>query len=416
MKNVFSNRNFLLLWLAQTIEQFGDSLVIMSLIGWARTMRDNGTATGNMSILMLWIAIPIVLVGPIAGVFVDKLPKKWVMSIAAAARGACIFIMYLLTTDNARGAYVYMMVFMISTISQFFITAKSTFIPKLVPRADLLDANSACATAIIVTQILTYAVAGVLISKIGHQKAFFITACVYALVIIFLLFIKIDEKIEASKATQTVGDVWNDFMEGLKFLLKNDEIMFMVRRVFVLVVAAGFFYVSLTGNFLDIIIRETGMKMKGIKALGFMQAFLGVGLVAGMFFTSHLLKWFKETTLIRILFPVMGLLVITLYYIRDFYYLLLVAVAGGIAGVIIISLAETSIQKNSPENLRGRLFSAYYILRSAGLAFASSFVGIMTKVINEEKIILFTGIGMAIYGVINFIRLSISNNAKKIKL
>jgi MFS transporter, DHA3 family, macrolide efflux protein len=411
MKNVFGHRNFLFLWLAQTIEQFGDSLVIMSLIAWAMSMRENGTSAGNMSILMLWIGIPIVLIGPIAGVFVDRIGKKPMMAVTAAARGICIFIMYVLIGNKARGAFVYMMVFMISSISQFFITAKSTFIPKLVPRNDLLDANAACATAIIVTQILTYAIGGVLISKIGHQKALFIGSCVYAIVVLMMFFIRIKEKIAPNKAKETVADVWNDFTDGIRFLVKNDRIMFMVRRVFVLVVAAGFFYVSLTGNFLEIILRETGSRMKDIKALGFMQAFLGVGLVAGMFFTSHLLKWFKETTLIRSIFPVMGILIVTLYYIRDFYYLLLLAVAGGIAGVVIISLAETEIQKNTPEKLRGRLFAAYYILRSAGLAFASAFVGVMTKAIKEEQIILFTGIGMVAYGILNIIMISLRKSA-----
>jgi hypothetical protein len=333
--------------------------------------------------------------------------KKTMMATTAVARGLCIFVMYVLIADKARGAFVYMMVFMISSISQFFITAKSTFIPRLVPEKDLLDANAACATAIIVTQILTYAIGGVLISKIGHQKALFIGSCIYALVVIILLFINIKEQIEPNKAKETVADVWREFTDGLGFLVKNDRIMFVVRRVFVLVVAAGFFYVSLTGNFLKIILRETGMRMMDIKALGFMQAFLGVGLVAGMFFTSHLLKWFKETTLIRIIFPVIGVMIVTLYYIRDFHYLLLLAVAGGIAGVIIISLAETEIQKNAPEKLRGRLFAAYYILRSAGLAFASSFVGVMTKFIKEEQIILFTGIAMVAYGLLNIIMLSL---------
>lgn len=91
MKNVFGYRNFLYLWLSQTIEQFGDSLVIMSLIAWAMSMRENGTSAGNMSILMLWIAVPIVLIGPIAGVFVDRFGKQTMMAVTAVPPGASAY-------------------------------------------------------------------------------------------------------------------------------------------------------------------------------------------------------------------------------------------------------------------------------------------------------------------------------------
>ena len=403
MKSILKNTNFVLLWTAQVLEQFGDSLVILSLISWAMGLHEKGTAAGNISLLMLWIAVPIVLVGPVAGVFVDRLKKKTMLASAAAIRGICILIISMLIYDRSNGASVYLMVFLISAVSQFFGSAKSAFIPQLVRSDELIDANSMTAASVITAQIFTYAIGGVMIAGMGNQKIIFAAACVYFAVAAVILFIKSDERPAGQKRDRKGNELWREFFTGLKFLFTEKDIFFMVRSVFILVVGAGLIYVSLTGNFLAIIIASTGMKTAGIKALGFMQAFLGFGLVAGMFFVSNAVKWIREKDLVRLVFPLLGAAVVMLYFFRDYYFLLFIAVAAGMAGVIVISLTETSIQKNTPRRLRGRVFSVYYILRTAGLAFASSLTGVIAGVIHEEEIVLFTGGLLALYGVISII-------------
>jgi MFS family permease len=189
MKQIFKNRNFITLWAAQIIEQIGDSFTLMALIAWAMSLRVDGSAAGNMSMLMFWIGLPILTLGPVAGVFVDRFKKRNIMAVAALFRGALIFIIYLLIADKARGAYVYLLVFSISVVSQFFIPAKSALIPHLVDDKDLIDANSLSATSAILVQILTYAGAGVVIAAIGPQKAMFINSIIYAGVFVTVLFI-----------------------------------------------------------------------------------------------------------------------------------------------------------------------------------------------------------------------------------
>jgi MFS family permease len=403
MKQIFKNRNFITLWAAQIIEQIGDSFTLMALIAWAMSLRVDGSAAGNMSMLMFWIGLPILTLGPVAGVFVDRFKKRNIMAVAALFRGALIFIIYLLIADKARGAYVYLLVFSISVVSQFFIPAKSALIPHLVDDKDLIDANSLSATSAILVQILTYAGAGVVIAAIGPQKAMFINSIIYAGVFVTVLFISPCEgNITVPKNELKV--VWSDFVHGLKFLLTNEKVFFVARRVFLLMIAAGFFYIALTGNFIDTIIHNSRIRIKDIKALGFMQAFLAIGLVAGMFIVKSLLKWVREEILIRVIFPILGALVITLYFIPDFFYLLFVSVAAGTGAVMIISIAETMIQKNTPEKLRGRIFSTYYILRGTGLAAATSLTGVLAKFVREDHIVLYSGIALFAYGVLTLWR------------
>jgi MFS family permease len=391
----------MVLWLGQLVEQFGDSLTLMSLIAWSMSMRENGSAAGNMSLLMLWIGLPIILLGPFAGVVVDRFKRKPTLLVAAAVRGALIYIIYLLVGDNARGAYIYMVVFFLSVVSQFFIPAKSSIIPDIVHNDDLLHANSLSATTTVIVQILTYAAGGILIAEIGHKQALLINVFVYAVVVIVLSFLKVNERTKQASRT-SVRAVFEEFRDGIKFLLGNSHVMFVVRRVFILMITVGFVYVALTGNFLDEILITSKTQMKDIKALGFIQGFLGIGLVLGMFIVNQVLKRINEKTLIRFLFPLLGLMITALYFVRDFYFMLGIAVVAGMAAVMILGIAETSIQRNTPEDLRGRIFSAYYILRGAGLAAATSLTGVMAKFIKEENIVLMAGMGLLAYGFVNF--------------
>jgi len=101
-------------------------------------------------------------------------------------------------------------------------------------------------------------------------------------------------------------------------------------------------------------------------------------------------------------YPIIGILIILIYFFRDFYFLLLIAVAGGIVGIMILSIAETEIQKNTTPEIRGRIFSVYYILRGAGVAASTSLTGLVAKLIKEDQIILICGILIFIYGLISF--------------
>lgn len=365
MKRIFKNRNFIKFFFAQGLEQLGDSFLLMSLIAWVMTMKENGSSSANMSLLMFWIGLPIVLFGPFAGVIIDRHKKKNVLILSSLLIGVCIFLIYLLVEKN-NAPFIYLIIFFKSLLSQLFIPSRSSLIPHLVDDKDLLDANSFSASFIILIQIITFAFAGIIISEIGYKYGFLINFFIYILVFLILFFIRENETIKTKKQIN-LAEFKNEFAAGLKFLFSSEKLLFVVRRVFLLLSAIGFIYVSLTGSFLFSVINETGLKIKEIKALGFVQGFLGVGLVMGVLLVRYILKLFKEEELIRLFNPIIGILIMLIFFWRDFYYLLLISVVGSIIGIMILSITETEIQKNTTSDIRGRIFSLYYILRGQGL-------------------------------------------------
>jgi MFS transporter, DHA3 family, macrolide efflux protein len=400
MKDVVKNKGFMWLLAAQAIEQIGDSFTLMTLIAWAMSLKDNGSAAGNVSLLMFWIGVPIIFFGPFAGVFIDRFRKKTVLITAAAGRTVFIFAMAFLSVDLAYGFLMYVCVFGKSLMSQFFIPARSAFVPLLVPEKGLVQANSLATTVTVITQIFTYAAGGIIIAETGVETAFFINVVLYVLTIIVLIFIpEVKEKLNTGHTTARA--IFTELAEGVRYMVGHERIMFMARRVTLLMIAVGLFYVALTGRFLEEILAHTGLHMHNIKALGFMQAFLGMGLVAGVVASDKILKAYSEKTLFRFLFPALGGLVAVLFFYRDYYLLLFNAFFAGAAAVIIISAAETAMQKHSPPNLRGRVIASYYILRSAGLVIATTLTGVLAKAVTEARVVLIAGGILIIYGLIN---------------
>ena len=74
---ILANRNFRFLWVGQLISQFGDCLAALALIGLVYTQLTPSTI--EYAKLIFFIIIPVFVVGPIAGVYVDRWDRRRVM-------------------------------------------------------------------------------------------------------------------------------------------------------------------------------------------------------------------------------------------------------------------------------------------------------------------------------------------------
>ncbi len=403
MKNPLINRNFSFLMLVQTIEQIGDSLTLMALIAWVMAMPGAHSSTTNMTILLFWIGVPIILVAPFSGVIIDRFRRKNLLMIATAVKGSFIFFIFLFLHEPGRMPVLYALVFMKSFATQFFIPAKSSYVPDVVGnKEDLVRANSISATAMIITQILSYAVAGLLIAEFDADSVLLLSAILYLPATLFIIFINAKETLVERKQIESFGKIIEELVTGFKFMWKQESVMFVTRRVFIMMISVIVFYISLTGGVLEQIMKASKIGIKTITALGFMQGALGLGLVLGVIVIEKVLKKVSDTVLIRTVFPVMGFFIVGLYFFNNYYYLLCCAFLGGMAGVMLLSIAETVVQRDTPEDMRGRIFSSYYIFRNIGPLIASAIAGFLIKFMIEEDVMLIAGLALVLYGVINF--------------
>ena len=157
---------FAAFWLAQTISLFGDRLHQVALGVLALASLNSPLATG---LVFLAATLPNMLLGPIAGTFVDRWDHKRVMIVVDLIRAALVVAIPFAAAANF--VLVYPLVFLVTTVSLFFRPAKTAVVPRIVDEDDVMAANSATWTADTLADIVGFPLAGLFVAFLGTQRA-----------------------------------------------------------------------------------------------------------------------------------------------------------------------------------------------------------------------------------------------------
>ena len=135
---VRGNRDFRLLWFGQVVSQLGDWFNYVAL--YALLFELTGSATVVASLMVVQI-LPIALVGPTAGVAVDRFDRRRIMIAADVARG--VTVLGLLFVRSASMVWLaYVITGIVVAAAGFFEPARSATVPSIVRREDLVSANA----------------------------------------------------------------------------------------------------------------------------------------------------------------------------------------------------------------------------------------------------------------------------------
>src|SRR5207245_4638876 len=136
LRDVIKIYGFKRLWLAQLVSILGDFLAVFGVINLI-TFKWHGTPLQVTNVMIAFI-IPMAIVGPLAGVFVDRWNVKRTMIGSDLIRGAlCSLLLFV-----SHPWQIYAILFALSTVSTFFVPAQSVTIRTIVPREGLMSANA----------------------------------------------------------------------------------------------------------------------------------------------------------------------------------------------------------------------------------------------------------------------------------
>src|SRR5438105_8488901 len=138
--HLLKTRDFGFLWSGQLASQIGDGLNKVALLWFVYEL--TGSAL-KMTMVGLLQTIPPLLLGPVAGVYLDRLPKRAMMIALDLARAVLLVLIPLLFMMNALSlTLLYVLVFLIAVASMAFGPALNSAVPLMVPRNDLTAANA----------------------------------------------------------------------------------------------------------------------------------------------------------------------------------------------------------------------------------------------------------------------------------
>ena len=172
---MLANTGYRRLFAAQTISRWGDTVNTVALV--VLVFRLTGSGLGVSGAVIAEI-LPVLLLAPIAGAVVDRLPRVRVMVAADLWRAALAAVLPLI--DHHLAA-VYAIAFGLSAGAVFFNPASASVLPAIVSEQELVAANSGLWSAAVVSQIALAPLGGALVTTWGVGPAFWLNAASFAI-------------------------------------------------------------------------------------------------------------------------------------------------------------------------------------------------------------------------------------------
>lgn len=163
-----TNRNFRLLYIGQTISQLGDWFNAVAVFALLLDLTGSATAVAWMMIVQF---LPVAIVGPLAGVVVDRVDRRRLMIITDLLRGALVLVLLVIRRpDQVWIAYVVMAV--IVGAQGFFEPARTATIPNITSPEELMPANALSSATWSAMLALGASVGGIVTAVAGRNVAF----------------------------------------------------------------------------------------------------------------------------------------------------------------------------------------------------------------------------------------------------
>ncbi|MEA2673300.1 MAG: hypothetical protein QOI92_492 [Chloroflexota bacterium] len=333
---------------------------LTSLVGtWMMTVAQSWLVlelTGNPFDLGVVAAVqflPVLVLGLFGGVIADVLPKRRTLVVTQAIASILSFVMFVLVfTHTIQVWHVLVVAGLLGIKNAFDMPARQAFAVEMVGREDISNAVALNSAMFNGARVIGPAVAGITIGAFGVAPAFLLDAISYLAVIVALLQMR-----EADLHTrpgiarpQSVSAVFENLREGLGYV-RRTKVVLVATVVIGLVSTFGM-------NFTVVIPPLTQMVLHSdATGYGFLMAATGVGSII----SALTIAFSGRTTPIIIGMGalLLGAAEVIMSVTGSFPIALLCMFFAGVGGIGMAATANTVIQLNVPDQLRGRVLSVY---------------------------------------------------------
>jgi MFS family permease len=431
---VLQNRPFLLLWLAQLSTQVGGNMVIYGLTIIINASYHSNSAVGA---LFLSFLVPAIIFSALAGVFVDRVDKRHMLVVTNIFRGF-LYLAIIFVGDNLL--MLYLLMILVSTVTTFFGPAEASMIPNLVPKKQLLAANGLFTLTMNVAFALGFALLGpFLIALASAQLLIVIVAALYFVAAAFCWTLPASQGGTSTiPAGQTVADaeravetMVSQFVEGITYIRQHRSVGWSLS------------YLGITGALIGILgTLGPGFATKtmglGEKDFALIVLPLGLGIVMGILFLNSYGRYLPRRRTIEAGMIGIGVLLAVLACASPISHFLearaasagvaeasrvvsLLSLVMGIAFlvgafyVVVAISAQTQLQEELPEDVRGRVFGVLGMLVSIASLAPIIIVAPLADIVGREPVIFAAGVIVFLSGaasVVNGRSLSFEDGAR----
>ena len=217
LTGLWRNQDFVRLWAAATVSTFGSLVTRVALPFMAVLVLD--ATPIQIAVLTACDFAPGVLIGLVAGVWVDRLRRRPILIAADIGRALLLAsIPAAAVLDALRIEQLYVVALLAGVLTVFFEVAHLAYLPSLVGREDLVEGNSKISAAGSVAEVGAFGIAGWLVQLLTAPFAILIDAVSFLVSAAFIGLIRAPDPPVPVAERQSVRQ---EIVEGLRLVLGN---------------------------------------------------------------------------------------------------------------------------------------------------------------------------------------------------
>jgi DHA3 family macrolide efflux protein-like MFS transporter len=347
------------LWYAAIVSNFGDFLALFAVIS-VLTFELHATAQQVTGVQISYM-LPIAVLSVLAGVFVDRWPIKTTLVVSDFTR--CALCLLLLLAHSTFGYYLVLAA--ISVVSSFFGPAQGVTLRSAVPAHGLRSANALMQQVMFGMRIIGPAIAALLVARLGPKSCYIADAASFLASGCLIASLAISRPQAEAQAAAVIspdpppptalGKLLADMRVGISFIFHHAGMLFVL-----LAMAAGMFVLGCFGPLIAVYVRDS--VRASTQFFGIASGMIGVGMLIGVNGLTTFGKRISNTVLVYSGLAGIALALAVLSAIARIWATVAANCLIGLSVAGIIVPATTMMQQETPQELMGRVGSAFMSL------------------------------------------------------
>jgi CRP-like cAMP-binding protein/sugar phosphate permease len=359
---IFRNRYFTYLWTGQLISTIGDALTSLAAGIFVYSITGSVLSVGLM---LMASAAPTLVFGLIAGVIVDRYDRKTIMIVSCLLRAVLVGLIPILVVGGDDIIWLYVLVLASASVQQFFDPANDSVLPEIASDEELGAANSLMAIAQFGSTAIGFALAGLITAQFSIAIAFWLDSATFLISAVLIALVKIAPLVVEERTT--IGDVVRNLGVGAGFIWRVPILRSMI--LLRLPVMAIF-------GLQNVLLLPFAFKVLGAGEFeyGIQEALTSVGFVAGSLLMAAYADRLREGSWLVLSFLGMGVAGLAYGLSSNIWIAIGLIGFSGVLNAPSFVAGRLINQRNTPREMRGRVFSTNYVIRDvlylSGMALA----------------------------------------------
>ncbi|MEP7199353.1 MAG: MFS transporter [Chloroflexota bacterium] len=313
-------------------------------------------------------SIPVLCFSLWSGVIVDRFPRRTVLLITQINAMLLAFILSALVfTGVVQPWHILILSSLLGINSAFDNTARQTFVKDMVGREDMPNAIALNSALFNLSRIIGPSLAGIALATVGPAWCFLLNGLSFLAVIYGIWRMTMPKFVPPART----GSMLAEITEGINYVRDNETIRTLIGVVAITTVF-GFAYTTLMPAYArEVLMKDTPSvdvlrgvfktndeQLSGI-LVGFQSTAVGIGSLAGALLAATFSTYRRKGKLLTVGNLVFPAMLILLALSRSLPFSLLCLSCIGFGFMVQQSMANTLVQSNVPDRLRGRVMSVY---------------------------------------------------------